>query len=417
MRSEINSWLASRKVDELECLNIGAVAAADVVAKESGETQQELSRYEKRLVHQLVRAEYLDLVTISKRGFIQIIRFNKEREDRLAADRKRDLHERIGRQKGFRWIIEAMHGSDITNLDLRQCARDPATGEHVFADMDEYKAQFYRAVGLLRRNPRVLVGHNCFLDLVYVYRTFIGDLPDTVEEFQAKIHHIWPMIIDTKYMSTHNCGDINPVSSLEQIAQQLSAQEKPTLEIDKEHKKYEGVEALHEAGYDGFLTAQIAVRLSSKLEKEGAYVEANGITNGHDAKEIGDRIGNMKLTETALDSHTYHVANSTSPPSDVDSFMPSIEGAGWKRKGDPTLPPTARDDPFEYNPKDLKHHHYNDQSEKTFEGGMPSFISDFWRIYGNKLRVFGTEESVCILDGLLSDAEDDGGVGQGGVEV
>ena len=84
----------------------------------------------------------------------------------------------------------------------------------------------------------MIVGHNCFLDLVYMYRAFIGDLPDTVEEFQRKLHNVWPLIVDTKYMSTHNCGDINPVSSLEQIATQLSSEKTPILEIDGEHMKY-----------------------------------------------------------------------------------------------------------------------------------------------------------------------------------
>jgi poly(A)-specific ribonuclease len=30
---------------------------------------------------------------------------------------------------------------------------------------------------------------------------------------------------------------------------------------------------------------------------------------------------------------------------------------------------------------------------------MPDFSSGFWKVYGNKLRVFGTLEGVAILDG------------------
>ena len=420
VRTEINSWLNSRKAEALEYVNIGAATVSDLTDVDNSEPQPELTRFEKRLVHQLVRAEYPELVTMSKRNFIQIVRYNKEREDRIAADRKRELHERVGRQKGFRWIVEALHGSDITNLDLRLCAKDIVTGEDVFFDMDDYKAQFHRATNILRGNPRVLVGHNCFLDLVYIHRTFIGELPGTVEEFQQEINHFWPMVVDTKYMSTHNCGDINPVSSLEQIADQLSEQEKPVLEVDKEHKKYENVEAFHEAGYDSFLTAQIAVRLAAKLEKDGAYIEANGVQKSSDEQEntnVEEEVKALKLTETTLESHTYHAANGTSPPPDVDSFMPSVEGGKWKRKGDPTLAPTNPDDPFEYNPKDLKHRHRDDEAGKTFKGGMPSFGSDFWRVYGNKLRVFGTEEGLCLLDERLSVEEEDAGIGQGGVEL
>lgn len=418
-RKLINEWLGSRKPETVEHVNIGKVnAGPEGVIKDTKSPPEDLSRFEKRLVHQLVRAEYPDLVSISKYGFVQVTRFNKEREDQIAADRKRELNDRINRQKGFRWVIDALRGADISNIDLKQCAKDPVTGEQIFADMDEFKAQFHRAKSLMRGNPRILVGHNCFLDLVYIYRTFIGQLPDTVEEFQSKLHDHWPFIVDTKYMSTHNCGDINPVSSLEQIAQQLSAQQNPILEVDKEHMKYANVEAFHEAGYDSFLTAQIAVRLSSKLEKEGSYVDVAETTNEANEDPVDKSINSLKLTETMLDKHNHHTENGTSPPSEPNGFIPSIEGGKWKRRGDPTLPSQSPNDVFVYDPKNLKHRHVNDEMEQKVEGGMPRLSSDFWRVYGNKLRVFGTQEAVCGLDGSDKMLEDeDGGIGQGGVAV
>ena len=90
VRSEIKAWLTSRNAATQDYINVGATAASEAVDKENSEPPEELSRFEKRLVHQLVRAEYPELVTISKRGFVQIVRFNKEREDRIAADRKRE---------------------------------------------------------------------------------------------------------------------------------------------------------------------------------------------------------------------------------------------------------------------------------------------------------------------------------------
>lgn len=424
VRSEIDAWLTSRAPETLEYVNIGKAKAEVPRVEDTGEGMENsqppeaLTRFEKRLVHQLVRSEYPTLVTISKRDFVQIVRFNKARADQIAADRLKELEGRINKQKGFRWVIEALHGGKISNIDLHECAKDPISGEKVFADMDEFKAQFHRAATLLRSNPRMLVGHNCFLDLVYLYRTFIGALPGTVAEFQRKLHNLWPQIVDTKYMSTHNCGDINPVSSLEQIAQQLSNEKTPILEIDKEHMKYSEVEALHEAGYDSFLTAQIAIRLSAKLEREGTYVDVNGAASEDNKaeKEISNGVNGVKLTETALESHTYHAANGTSPQG-ADEFIPSVEGGKWKRKGDPTLPAQDPDDPFEYNPKDLKHRHRDDEAEKTFEGGMPYLSSDFWRVYGNKLRVFGTDEGICALDGRSDLISDDDGIGQDGVGV
>lgn len=427
-REKINAWLASKAADTPDYVNIPSFGN-DV--NENCQPPEDLSRFEKRLVHQLVRAEYPDLVSLSKRGFVQIVKYDKEREDRVAADRKKELSERINRQKGFRWIIEALLGSDLSRLDLRECARDPKTGEHVFADMDQFRAQFDRAHALMRRNPRTIVGHNCFLDLVYVYRTFIGDLPPTVTEFQRKLHALWPNIVDTKYMSTHNCGDINPVSSLEQIAMQLSEQEKPTIVVDSLHNKYEDKVAFHEAGYDSFLTAQIAIRLSSKLEEEGKFVERNE----HTETTTNGRC-TSRLTETNLTVHAdadagsnAHVSTPSPEEDEGIAFQPSVVGAKWKGRGDPTVPPTSGpQDPFGFNPRDLRHRHRgSDEVEngvvryptKRFDGGMPRPGTEFWRVYGNKLRVFGTEENICVLDDGHVEGEGESGedIGGGGVSV
>ncbi|TKA71389.1 hypothetical protein B0A55_04028, partial [Friedmanniomyces simplex] len=221
-----------------------------------------------------------------------------------------------------------------------------------------------------------------------------------------------------------------------QIAAQLDGQREPAIEVAPEHKKYAEVEAFHEAGYDSFLTAQIAVRLSSKLEKEGAYVEVNGngassagnvVNHGQaNPKSNGWSLATHATTGTTNGKHagdpalpevsSLSIADHGTQPE--EAFTPSVPGAKWKRHGDPSVPATCgADDPFSYDPKNLTHR-YRPEIEGHVEGGMPCFDTDFWRVYGNKLRVFGTEESVCVLSG--GDVEEDGdggGVGQGGVEV
>lgn len=93
VRSEIDAWKTSRKAETLEYVNIGKppppTTTTDVEknAEDDFHANEPLTRFEKRLVYQLVRAEYPDLVAIGKRDFIQIVRFNKAREDQFAADR------------------------------------------------------------------------------------------------------------------------------------------------------------------------------------------------------------------------------------------------------------------------------------------------------------------------------------------
>lgn len=432
IRDQVDAWLLEATASDY--LNIGPVGSD---AEIEGQAPAELTRYEKRLVHQLVRAEYPNLVTFSKRGFVQVVHFDAEREARISAGRKADLDERIGRQKGFRWVMEALLGNNIGQLDLTLSASDPITGDPVYADIHEYRAKFDRAHANLRNRPRVLVGHNCFLDLVYLYKAFISSLPDTVEEFTTEVHNRWPTIIDTKYMATHNCGDINPASSLEEIARQLAYPEVQLDVLDELHSKYKDVEVFHEAGFDSYLTAQVAVRLSMKLEHEGAYVDDVDELGQGGVKVDGQQFisGPVKAavgTGKSLLSAAVKALNlngtvaepdaAPAPPAPfasstlpvpaassfknqrtsspllslspkAESFVPSSLGATWKSGGDATLAPENPEDPFVISRKK------NLAAEKGIEGGMPRFGGDFWRVYGNRLRVFGTEEGVCVLNG------------------
>ncbi|TKA82653.1 hypothetical protein B0A55_00759 [Friedmanniomyces simplex] len=132
VRSEITGWLTSPTAAATNYVNIAPVGAETF---QDGDASEELSRFEKRLVHQLVRAEYPELVSVSKRGFIQVIRYDKEREDKITADRKREMNERVNRQKGVgaeqggrRGVGSADRGGVATFVEARvdQSSREAA---------------------------------------------------------------------------------------------------------------------------------------------------------------------------------------------------------------------------------------------------------------------------------------------------
>ncbi|KAK5014569.1 hypothetical protein LTR16_004045 [Cryomyces antarcticus] len=475
VRSEIDAWKSTKKPFR-DFLNIGPV---DQEFFHDPVQRGELSRFEKRLVHQLVRAEYPDLVSVSKRAFMQIVPFNQEREDAIKEQRMKEVKERIHRQTGFRWLVEAMSGGDLPHLDPRSFARNPVTGEAIFCDLNEISTRLSRATELLKRRRTVLVGHNLFTDLIYFYRTFIGKLPATIKEHQRNIHALFPMVIDTKYMATHNCGDINPASSLEQIADQLNMRTVPAIEVHPDHPKYLEGSAFHEAGYDSFLTAKIAVHLSTKLEAAGSYVgecrkeqfvlsedeqgydtapedigggvAVNGKTHDATSQESGgvslssavndlkemvlgppsknnakksqrkkpkkteasagsrfakptifDRLRN--LTPSDLEDDDSDLADPTAPSPVIpdtdgpDALAVTLESpATWQHRAGPTLHASAaaKATTLNANPDEWT------VMKKERSGGeeemMPPFGTDFWRVYGNKLRVFGTREGLCDL--------------------
>ncbi|KAK8202203.1 hypothetical protein M8818_005730 [Zalaria obscura] len=488
VRAEIERWKKTGK-PYAESLNIGPTI---IGGTSEAAANNELSRYEKRLVHQIVRAEFPDLVTIPKRGSIQIVKFNQEREDYIKHQRRKETRERVNRQIGFRWIIEALAGGDLHHIDIKSFAIDPETGGSVFADLDDYRSKMTRAQSRIKGRPTVIVGHNCFLDLVYIYRTFIGDLPDTVEEFQELLHEVFPVIVDTKYLATHNCGDVNPMSSLEQIAEQLNYQDKPLVETHPNHSKYELMSAFHEAGYDSFLTAQVAIRLSAKLEAAGCYIEVDG--SAEDGQSEPEEAGGVKLDggapdftpgsiPQATDTLSYAISGfkglllapvkaltgdgKASIPKDVGSERKSTKAAATsaetggvdgsaesssskqknkksKNKNKNNVAPrpgpasagrfahATAFDHFRDSPSDEE----ETEEEEVLDFDnlqssdvpaatpvvsdtdgvtapntwgsvmeewvpmrlMPRFDSDFWKVYGNKLRVFGTVEGMCPLD-------------------
>lgn len=246
-----------------------------------------ISRFEKRLVHQLVRAEFPDAVAIGRQDCIRILPFDAAREAENSRRIKNRVKEQISRQTGFRWIFEALVGGKV-NTDLLYIL-----GSDGFSDQRD---RFDRALARLNRSRPVLVGHNMFTDIVYLYRTFVGPLPDTLAEFNTSLHELFPKIVDTKYLATHAEGDLNASPTLEEIAKSLQDQPLPNIVMHEDHDKYNETEAFHEAGFDSLLTATIMLRLASKLGSQREVQQGSTKTSpskpelGRQASEGGIRL-------------------------------------------------------------------------------------------------------------------------------
>ena len=388
---------------------------------------QGLNNYQKRLVHQLVRAENPDLVTISRPGFIQIVAFNQEREDLVKKDRNRYFEEKLSRQIGLRWIVEAMVGGDLSAIDPKTLETVvEGRSEEVIRAFDELRDQ-------LKAKRTILVGHNVFLDLINFYKCFFGKLPDRVEDFKRIMHKLFPVVIDTKYLATHNV--VNPElsrSALEDLDGELSKLPVPVIETHPDHDKYANTTPAHEAGFDSFLTAKVLIRLSAKLEAAGHYVDENGIPATDDeeyetAPEDGgvtlDRIDvdpahnsdasdssnqGVSLAIAALDtatiSQTEHEAKKSKALKSNQSKASSKTGFAHQNTFDllDEIPADGDALPMSLRPensvdgKKRKKERKREKKKKKFTM-MPPFESHFWTVYGNKLRVNGTVEGVCHM--------------------
>lgn len=64
---------------------------------------------------------------------------------------------------------------------------------------------FTHIIELLINHPKPIVGHNIYLDLLYIYNAFISPLPAQYSEFKMSFHALFPVVFDTKYISADDC--------------------------------------------------------------------------------------------------------------------------------------------------------------------------------------------------------------------
>lgn len=124
---------------------------------------------------------------------------------------------------------------------------DPNSGRRLAALKQEIASYEEK----LKKNRPILVGHNKFIDLFFIYRTFIGPLPGELEDFQQHIHYLFPRIVDTKYMVTRGGHDMLPDENLQELFSMFKSQDLPAIEFV--HQFGYRREAAHQAGYDSKL--------------------------------------------------------------------------------------------------------------------------------------------------------------------
>ncbi|MCE2055173.1 hypothetical protein HAX54_042096 [Datura stramonium] len=143
---------------------------------------------------------------------------------------------------------------------------------------------FRHVIDLLSSEQKLIVGHNCFLDMAHIYSKFIGPLPSTAEDYVSSIQKFFPFIIDTKILLNAN-GVFRQrvdksstslsrafVSICPQIALGVKTSglaDRPCVEVevqvDEKRSSNWNSGAKHEAGYDAFMTGCIFAQACNHL--------------------------------------------------------------------------------------------------------------------------------------------------------
>jgi len=256
-----------------------------------------------------------------------------------------------------RWIFEALVGGDLSGIEP-EWFQDKSKPQ----DLSILKQELNLLILQLQtKQPHLVVGHNLFMDLGFLYKTFVRSLPKTIQEFQLKINDLFPMIIDTKYMATKNAGPMSPRNSLKELLTPFRKIHTPLIVLDEKHISYGtdfGKE--HEAGFDSWMTAELFIKLSTKLffDQKDCFNSDRSLTRYY---SFDSTTGGAKLFCPYTDNPDYSDENS--PPE-------------WHSR---ELNGSVVDDP-----------------DKPSQW-IPAFDHEFWVAYANKLRVNAAEVGVCDL--------------------
>jgi hypothetical protein len=149
------------------------------------------------------------------------------------------------------------------------------TEEQRLAMTLEEEAMFKRKLGfrvvfeMLQAAGKPIVGHNCFFDLLFLFRWFEGPLPSSFSAFRRNFAELFPAgVYDTKYSAESNLiPGIDPMqgdTALQPLYEKVVAgMGEGLISYASPEMEYKGADKqAHDAGYDAYMTGVIHCRLS-----------------------------------------------------------------------------------------------------------------------------------------------------------
>lgn len=107
---------------------------------------------------------------------------------------------------------------------------------------------FHQCEANLKKNKPIIIGHNVFQDLAFIYHTFFEPLPPKIDDFLTTIHQLFPRIADTKFMHARGRHLMEQDRTLKELSDYFTRQKFPTIR----HVSHPGDVAAgpHNAAYD-----------------------------------------------------------------------------------------------------------------------------------------------------------------------
>ncbi|XP_020274491.1 poly(A)-specific ribonuclease PARN isoform X2 [Asparagus officinalis] len=159
----------------------------------------------------------------------------------------------------------------------------------------ESSVGFRHVIDILSSEKKLIIGHNCLLDIAHICCKFVGPLPLSMGDFASFVHKVFPYIVDTKhlisasnaiqYLMKKSSKSLSSAFSLlcpkiSSASQSSASNSYVKVEVETNETCETGLScwnsgAKHEAGYDAFMTGCVFAQACSLL---GIKFETNSPT-------------------------------------------------------------------------------------------------------------------------------------------
>lgn len=201
------------------------------------------------------------------------------------------------------------------------------------ADLDQQMLDFMKGFTRLFESfvkmRKILIGHNMFCDLIYLYNSFIDPLPKSYSQFKREINSLFPVIYDTKHI-------FYEVKSYYPDLRALVGKAKSLVDLysglnDEKCKEYffhlpvietsgpMDVKNAHNASFDSFATGYVFIRLIHSIICHKNRSLANPPTWQMYIESIGPVVNRVNIIRASVN----HVV------SDTLILMVCIQGHCW----------------------------------------------------------------------------------------
>ena len=257
-------------------------------------------------------------------GFIITKSFEKGKDKTIIITKKENISNNGFNQKynsfdNFKIIIK----NDVNIIYQSRYQLGCFSNEEIVDQLTDEELGFSKFIEYLCAKKIPIIGHNIYYDMMFVFDKLIGDLPPDFYSFKEQIHQYFPIIYDTKYITTKLTQQYKKCNiektNLDNVYKTImkdrfdiyvdffpDAPNGFCLYNDMERDK------LHDAGYDSIITGRCFILLNKALENGFEITNVNKQNLGIASKDLDKEKEEIKIKYGFADKNLFEqYANKT----------------------------------------------------------------------------------------------------------